>query len=173
MKDLIYNQRKIPKEQWRYGFRSSAATGCGWIATYNALRLMGYYARPEDLIRYYERQLPLIHGNAGTSIWGPAVCFRQWGFPVKVEWKPERFDRAAEDSDVCILYYRWARKWALGAHFVTLHRDEHGFVGYNTYRTSSGPDRYGPSLAEFLKKKGYFTPVLICIRDKKQQCGKT
>lgn len=34
--DLIYNQRKIPKDQWRYGFRTSADTGCGWIATYNA-----------------------------------------------------------------------------------------------------------------------------------------
>ena len=41
MVDLIYNQKKIPKDQWRYGFRSSAATGCGWIATYNALQLMG------------------------------------------------------------------------------------------------------------------------------------
>ena len=53
MDDLIYNQTKIPKEQWRYGLRTSAATGCGWIATYNALRLMGYAAEPEELIRYY------------------------------------------------------------------------------------------------------------------------
>ena len=29
MDDLIYNQTKIPKDQWRYGLRSSAATGCG------------------------------------------------------------------------------------------------------------------------------------------------
>ena len=29
--DLIYNQRQIPAEQWRYGLRSSAAVGCGWI----------------------------------------------------------------------------------------------------------------------------------------------
>ena len=49
--DLIYCQRDIPKKQWRYGFRSSAATGCGWIATYNALQLMGYRAEPEKLIR--------------------------------------------------------------------------------------------------------------------------
>ena len=64
MDDLIYNQRKIPKEQGRYGFRSSAAVGCGWIATHNALRLMGYRTDIEKLIRYYEGQLPLIHGNA-------------------------------------------------------------------------------------------------------------
>ena len=84
MDDLIYNQTRIPKNQWRYGFRTSAATGCGWIAVYNALRLMGYRAKPEGLIRYFERQLPLIHGNFGTSIWGPAAYFRKWGFPVKM-----------------------------------------------------------------------------------------
>ena len=82
MMELIYSQRSIPKKQWRYGLRSSAATGCGWIATYNALQLMGYRAKPEDLIRYYQRQLPLIHGNAGTSFWGPALFFRHFGFPV-------------------------------------------------------------------------------------------
>ena len=51
MEDLIYCQRDIPKEQWKYGFRTSAATGCGWIATYNALRLLGDHADPEELIR--------------------------------------------------------------------------------------------------------------------------
>ncbi len=168
MKDLIYNQREIPKDQWRYGLRTSAATGCGWIATYNALRLMGYYAKPEDLIRYYERQLPLLHGNTGTSFWGPAVCFRQWGFPVQVVLDARRFDGAAKESDVCILFYHWARKWALGAHFVTVEHTEAGFVGYNTYRTSKGPDRYGESLSGFLKEKKYFGPVLICIRDKRK-----
>ena len=65
--DLIYNQRQIPKDKWRYGLRSSAATGCGWIATWNALRLMGRKTDIDELIRYYEWQLPLIHGNAGTS----------------------------------------------------------------------------------------------------------
>ena len=166
MKDLIYNQRKIPKEQWRYGLRSSAAVGCGWIATYNALRLMGYYAKPEDLIRYYERQLPLIHGNGGTSIWGPALCFHQWGFPVTMEARRDRFDDLAKESDVCILFYYWREKWKLGAHFVTLHHTPRGFVGYNTYRDSEGEDFYGESLEGFLKKRKYFGPVLIALRDK-------
>ena len=168
MNDLIYNQREIPREQWRYGFRTSAATGCGWIATYNALRLMGYYAKPEDLIHYYERQLPLVHGNAGTSIWGPALCFRQWGFPVRLELNPKKFDEAAKGSDVCILFYYWRKKWKLGAHFTTLRKDGENITGYNTYTTSQGPDDYGSSLPEFLKKRGYFGPMLIGIRDKRE-----
>ncbi len=169
MKDLIYNQRQIPKEQWRYGLRSSAATGCGWIATYNALHLMNYHSDPEDLIRYYERQLPLLHGNTGTSFWGPAVCFRQWGFPVKVVTKRDQFDQTVAQSDVCILFYHWHRKWKFGAHFVALHRQDTGIVGYNTYRNSTGADLYGDSLEAFLKEKGYYGAVLIGIRDKRKQ----
>ena len=166
MKDFILNQTSIPKDQWRYGFRSSAATGCGWIATYNALRILGYRAKPEELIRYYERQLPLIHGNAGTSLWGPAVCFRQWGFPVSLSVKRQEFDTLAMQSDACILFYRWHRKWKLGAHFVALRHTQEGFFGYNTFRSSSGPDHYGISLDAFLKEKNYFGCVLIGIRNK-------
>ena len=163
MRDLIYNQKKIPKEQWRYGFRSSAAVGCGWIATYNALRILGWKAEPEELIRYYERQLPLIHGNAGTSIWAPAVFFKQQGFPVEVTANRKKFDDAARNADVCILFYRWRDKWQFGSHFVTVRCTPDGFVGYNTYRNSKGPDRYGRSLEKFLRNKKYFGAVLISI----------
>ena len=58
MSDFIYCQRDIPKEKWRYGLRTSAATGCGWIATHNALKLMHYSPKPEKLIEYFEKQLP-------------------------------------------------------------------------------------------------------------------
>ena len=166
MTDLIYNQRDIPKDKWRYGFRSSAATGCGWIATYNALRLMGYKTDIDQLIRYYEWQLPLLHGTAGTSFWGPAVCFRQWGFPVKVCARRGQFDDTARRSDVCILFYRWRKGWKLGAHFVALHQTRGRFTGYNTYKNSTGPDDYGPSLEGFLQEREYFGAILMGIRKK-------
>ena len=167
MEDLIYNQRKIPKEQWRYGLRSSAATGCGWIATYNALRPMGYRVKPEELIAYYERQLPLIHGNAGTSILGPAVCLKQMGFPTKVVAERKQFDQAAKEADVCILFYRWTKKWKYGAHFVAVEYENGKFVGYNTFRNSVGPDEYGESLESFLKEKKFFGAVLMAVHNKK------
>lgn len=167
MRELIYNQNEIPKEQWRYGFRSSAATGCGWIATYNALHLLGYHAEPERLIRMYEKMLPLIHGNTGTNAFAPAVCFKSWGFPVELVYRREKFDEAAKRCDVCILFYHWKRDWKLGAHFVALHHTENGFVGYNTFKNSTGPDRYGASLSEWVKERKYFGAVLICIKDKR------
>ena len=167
MDDLIYNQTKIPKNQWRYGLRTSAATGCGWIATYNTLRLMNYRARPEELIRYYERQFPIVHGNAGTSILGPALFFIHHGFPVEVVSDRAKFDQKAKESDVCILFYYWYRKYKVGAHFTTVRYENGRFTGYNTYTNSVGPDDYGVSLDGFLKAKKYAAPVLICIRDKR------
>ena len=167
MRELIYNQHDIPKEQWRYGLRTSAATGCGWIATYNALHLLGYHAQPEELIRYYEHQLPLIHGNLGTSIWGPAVCFKHWGFPVKMTAKRSNFDRTVRDSDVSIVFYRWKKGCKIGAHFVAVRHTDQGFVGYNTFRNSTGPDFYGESLQEFLTRHKYFGAVVIAISDKR------
>ena len=75
-----------------------------------------------------------------------------------------KFDQVAKDSDVCILFYRWLKKWKYGAHFVCLHHTEKGFVAYNTYRNSKGPDRYGDSLEKYLKGRKYFGAVLIGIR---------
>jgi hypothetical protein len=167
VKELIYNQNDIPPEKWRYGFRSSADTGCGWIATYNALRLMGYYAKPEALIRSYQRMLPLIHGNTGTNALAPALMLRAMGFGVKVICRREEYDRAVKESDVCILFYHWKRKWKLGGHFVAVEHREGGFVGYNTYKNSRGPDRYGESLDGWLRQRKYFATVLICVKDKR------
>lgn len=164
MKGLIYNQRDIPRDVYRYGLRPSAQVGCGWVATYNALCLLGYRTDIPALIRYFTWQLPLIHGNAGTSFWGPLLCFRKWGFSVKATTSRRRFDALAKEAGACVLFYRWRRGCRLGAHFVAVEHTPQGFVGYNTYRNSTGPDQYGDSLADFLQEKGYFGPFLIAIR---------
>ena len=163
MNDLIYNQKDIPADQWRYGLRSSASTGCGWIATYNALRLMGYQVEIPRLISYYEHQLPLIHGTFGTSFWGPAQFFRHWGFPVKMVFDRDRFDSAAQAAPVCILFFRWKKGLKLGAHFVALRHNGSQFIGFNTYSGSHSPDPYGESLSEFIRKRHYFGCVLLTI----------
>lgn len=165
MQGLIYNQRNIPAEEYRYGFRASADVGCGWIATHNALTLMGYRTDTQRLIRYFERQLPLIHGNTGTSFWGPAQCLKKMGFSVKLITKPSRYDEAAKEASVCILFYHWRKKLKFGAHFVAVQHTPNGFVGYNTFRNSTGPDAYGDSLQTFLRKRKYFGTVLITVFD--------
>ena len=166
MDDFIYNQYDIPKDKWRYGFRSSAVTGCGWIATYNALRLMGKYVKPESLIRSYEEQVPLVNGNLGTVLFGPGLWFRQRGYKVKMYARRGDFDDAAKNADACILFYRWIRNYKYGAHFIALKYDEDGFTGYNVYRNSIGANYLGQSLSQFLQRRNYFGAVLFTIENK-------
>ena len=166
MDELIFNQKKIPKKQWRYGLRSSAATGCGWIAVYNALQLMGLRTRPEALIRWFTRDVPLLNGNAGTMIFSPMRCLRRMGFRVRAVLRPSRFDGAAKEADVCLLYYRWRHKWKCGAHFVALQYRNGAFWGYNTYTNSTGPDYYGDSLEGYLRRERYRIPVLFSVHRK-------
>lgn len=159
---MIYNQNHIPKNKWRYGFRSSAATGCGWIATYNALKLLGKSETPQNLIDYYEHQLPLINGNFGTQFWGPYAYFKRHGFETKLVMNPEKFDEYAED--VNILFYHWRSGIKLGAHFVCIQRTEKGFVSYNTYKNSTGPANIGQSIKDFATKPGRFWTALITVK---------
>ena len=168
MNKLIYNQKKIPKDQWRYGLRSSASVGCGWIAAYNALRLMGYHAEPEKLIRYYERHLPVLNGTLGTFVMTPVQLFRKLGFEVTVTVRRSEFDSLAKSSNVCILFYHWTRLPKFGAHFVAVQHKDGQFTGYNTYKNSRGPDQYGDSIEAFIRKKKYFGAVLIGISGRKR-----
>ena len=159
---MIYNQNNIPKEKWRYGLRSSAATGCGWIATYNALELLGKPEMPQKLITYYERQLPVINGNFGTQFWGPYNYFKNHGFETKLIMNPEKFDELAEN--VNILYYHWRNGVKFGAHFVCIQRTENGYVSYNTYKNSVGPTNIGASIEKFATKPGRFWTALITVK---------
>ena len=171
MQKLIDNQHRLPAEARRYGLRSSAVTGCGWVAIYNALELMGYHMEPQELIRFLEHQAPGVNGNFGTMLWSPAACLHRWGFPTGVTVRRERFDEAAKDAAVCILFYRWRNGMKFGAHFVALHHTPEGFVGYNTFRNSVGPDRYGPSLEQWLRRRHYFGAVLTTVQPLKNKSG--
>jgi len=166
MSEFIYNQHEIPRDKWRYGLRSSAATGCGWIATYNALKLLGYDPQPSQLIRYYSRRVPFYNGLFGTFVSNPAGYFRKLGFEVQTCLHRSFLNRTVEESDVCILYFWWREKWKIGAHYIALHQKDNTIMAYNVFRNSRGPDAIGPDLSEFMKKQHYFLPVLFGIRRK-------
>lgn len=163
MQQLIYNQRKIPKEQWRYGLRSSAAIGCGWIAVYNALCILEEPVEIPELIRSFQRQIPVVNGALGTFIGTPAILLHQRGHKIQVVIRRSRFDDQAKRCRVCILSYYWKRQYRVGAHFVALRWTGDHFEGYNTFTNSIGPDFYDTSLDTFLRRRGYFAPVLTLI----------
>lgn len=165
MGELIYNQTEIPRSQFRYGLRSSAAIGCGWVAVYNALTILGREVDIPALIRRFEKALPIVNGSAGTFVATPVLLLKSMGCQTRTTADPRQFDALAKEFPVCILFYYWRKKWKIGSHFVALRYENGQFVGYNTYTNSVGPDKYGSSLRSFLKQRGYWGCVLTGIKN--------
>ena len=98
---------------------------------------------------------------------GCSHCCKECQNPIT--WDPNGglfFDEAAKNADVCILFYYWRNKLKFGAHFVTVQHKDGKFTGYNTFRTSSGPDDYGTSLETYIQKHKFFGTFLIAIKAK-------
>ena len=165
MDRFIYNQRTHNTGQLRYGLLSSAATGCGWIAVYNALLLLGKFASPESLIRYFRVHNLALGGTLGTDVFAPAVFFQKKGYKVKIYKDLRKFDAAAAAAKASLLWYHWRQGYKMGAHFVALHKKDGEFIGYNTYKNSVGPDRYGPSLREYILRQKWRLAELITIEE--------
>lgn len=164
--ELIYNQTRIPKDQWRYGLRSSAKTGCGWVAVYNTLTRMGYRVDIPELIELLEKMLPLIHGNTGTFCLAPQILLKAWGFPTKLCTKKQDFDNLVKSADGAILFYYWRSGLKVGSHFISVYYEKGSFYGINVYSNSSGPDLLGSSLSAFLEKQNHFGCLLLGVWDK-------
>ena len=79
------------------------------------------------------------------------MFFQKKGYKVKIYKGLRKFDAAAAAAKASLLWYHWRQGYKMGAHFVALHKKDGEFIGYNTYKNSVGPDRYGPSLREYIR----------------------
>lgn len=164
---LIYCQRNIPRKELRYGLHSSASTGCGWIAVYNILTLYGKQPKPKEIIYEMEHDLPYLNGLCGSFLMSPAWVLRRHGFQVCFTTKRNKIDQIAAENETGILFYCWKSKHKIGAHFVAVEKTDMGYIGYNTYSNSKGPDKLGTSIETFLDQRKYFGAVYFGITEDK------
>ena len=164
------NKKAVPKSGFimnqggdtgkiRYGFFRTSYNGCGWIAVYNAARLMGENPRAERIISYLESWGLLIFGVFGTFPLAAAAYFLHMGHRVKITFDPKKYDIAAKKSAANIVWYFHSR----GAHFVTVGWDGENFIGYNTYSNSTAPDVWGKSISENLRRRKKKPVLLISV----------
>lgn len=157
---LLLNQLEENAKQFRYGFFRSSHNGCGWIATYNACRILGEDVPPAEIISDFERYGAILFGAFGTIPAALTHFFRKRGFEAISTGKRERFDALAKAADVCVLWY-WHSK---GAHFISLSPSEDGYLGYNVFTDVKKPYLLGPSVEGFLKARKYHAPRLIAVK---------
>ena len=153
---LIDNQNDLIISQYRYGFYNTGYNGCGWIATYNACRVVGIYAKPYDVIRALESYGLNMWGTFGTNLKSIKEYFNKRGYKVTVTSSLAKCTEVAKCYSANIIYYLHSR----GTHFVTLRTYKTYFRAYNDYYFGWGND-----IKKFMNEKKYKFISMLSIHD--------
>lgn len=158
----INGQGLPPVKDMRYGISNIARAGCGVIAVYNALLLLGNPHRFQDVVAWGDRGAAALFGLLGTRLWKTKKLFRRLGYTVTAVRDETLFDRCAQDADVCLFTY-WNQKGSIrqGMHTVCLQYCSGAIDVYNLSNRCAGVSRKS-TLKEWVSG-GIGPVVLYCV----------
>ena len=155
--EYIYGQGHGSSSKLKMGFFKGARNGCGWIATYNATKMLGASVQPSEIIKIFEGFNPLRLGFLGISPLTIIVFLITMGYRVRLSFNPNRFDEIAKNSRANIMFY----KFGLRGHFFAFDWDGDLFKAYNVYNSQKAVRTFS-SIRTYMRKKGWLY-LLISI----------
>ena len=129
-----------------FGLSNVGRSGCGAVATYNALQTLNSGTSLNDIISYYHDNKDMnVFGYLGLGPNSVADYFRVQGYTVIMARYTAKYsaetaavvNSLAQTADASILWYVYASDSGVGAHFFEYHRDGDGYVGYNVFSNKS------------------------------------
>ena len=155
----IYGQAKGNAAKARMGLWRGETNGCGWIATYNALKILGKSIHPKHIIYFYECWGSILQGTFGVLPDAVADYFRAQGRKVSMlNLTNKGIDKKIKSSKVSILCYAHSK----GLHYVAIKWDGKNFQVYNITGYENSPQKES-SIEKFLKKGSRKSVSLIAI----------
>lgn len=166
----VNGQGLPPVRDMRYGAVDMARSGCGVIAVYNALVLLGEPYCLCDVIAWGDRHAAVLFGLLGTFPSAAKGLFRRLGCEVAAVRDPRAMDACARKADVCLFTY-WNRRGSVrrGMHTVCARWRDGGLEVYNLSNACAGTARKG-SFLEWTAE-GIGPVVLYCVRGPKREKG--
>ncbi len=139
VKGLLYYQRSEPLCKMRFGIRPMSFNGCGIIAVYNVLILLGRPDTIQNIAYHYERNGRWLWGLWGIKPWKIGSFLLKKGFDVN------KCDYRKEKNGIYILlvlnkgglHYMAVRKFKSGMIEVY-----NGYVRKNTFDTYNGFNQF-------------------------------
>lgn len=158
----VNGQGLCPVKDMRYGVVDIARAGCGVIAVYNALLLLGNPHRFYEAVAWGDRKAAAAFGLLGTFPPEERRLFQRLGYAVTSVRGAKSLDRCAQGADVCLFTY-WNQRGSIrrGIHTVCLQYRSGAIDVYNLSNVSAGVSRVS-SLAEWTAG-GIGPIVLYCI----------
>jgi len=148
------------------GRHPGSYNGCAWIATYNALLILGEHVHPAELIRNYQLTGgTLINGEFGINPSAIRNDFENRGYNVTMASLPSSVDDHIRASTVSILTYAHSS----GAHTVMVYYDNNNNVFHIYNEGGAGSTSTAPGVQESFDEwlesmNGYWMISTIGIR---------
>ncbi len=134
--DLINYQKNM--ENYKFGTFRLSYNGCGVIATYNILKLLGKEENLEDIIREYDIYGSNFFGLFGTNPLGVKRFFNRRGADVKFIFDKNKFENEAKKSKLSMFVYASLS----GGHYLLIEYDEEAdtFLAINPWLETTGEE---------------------------------
>ncbi len=163
--DFIYSQTQPERARLRLGAVDLAYGGCGPVACYNVLRLLGDERTAlEDITQWYQNHHGLLFGGRlGSTPWTAARYLRSRGCRVKLLFCREKQEQALQTGAPCILWYAYRSGRRPQAHFLALQSVEESIRAYNVWSNQRRTVTHTGGFGSFLAMLRARLPILLRI----------
>lgn len=134
----------------RFGEGTSDNNGCGWIATYNALKMLGEDPDAAEIIKDLEQKGSLRRGTLGADPNYIGVYFRNKGYKVTYSYVEQDFEKIAGRADANIYMYLRPN---ISGHYVAFRPESRNVDGtvktYTFYNSGSERGEWYPNPLDY------------------------
>ena len=147
------------------GFSNFKHSGCGAVATFNAMALAGCTPVMPEIVDFYERKGLTMYGKLGINPRAIGRYLAKQGIAWKRYSKRNELDVVLNNGQCAILLYWWVGKKGCGAHYVTVDKYEDGIKVYNVYGNRDVTYEF-EDIQAFLEDGDYKRVVSMFVIDK-------
>lgn len=159
---LINDQNTPPVSEIKMGYLKGGNNGCGWIATYNAMYLLGEPQKPADIVKYYEMAGgTVMNGLFGTNSIALNQYFIDMGLKTKYMSQPLNLDKVIADAGVAVLEYADLPYM----HYVAVYYENGIYTVYNS-GDNRGKAVEAASIDKWIAEKEYMPLVLVTVESR-------
>lgn len=150
----------------RIGSCNFAHSGCGAVATFNAMSMVGLEPKIEEIVDFYEHNGLILNARMGVNPTGVKKYLSTQNLQWKFYSKKTDWDACLGEDQVAILLYWWVSHKGCGAHYVSLERTEEGIRVYNVYGNRDVAYDF-KDIQAFLESGNYKRVVSMFVIDRK------
>ena len=158
----LNGQRLGKLKDMRIGNCSFAGSGCGAIATFNALSLSGIQPDMVDIVDFYEHKGLILNAGWGTNPVAVKNYLSGKGLSLKCFKGSESLRVCLQKDETAILLYWWVTAKECGAHYVSIEPCEQGIRIYNVFGDRDAAYEY-ENIRTFIENGTYKKAVYLIV----------